>query len=167
MFAAVGTVGAVVVALRQISRQERRSLHVDCRQAIASPANGITVNLVTLRGTNDGFRPVKITQAYIQTDDGRMIVAPLSGYGDSLPKLLLDGESVEVAWEWETLNKARTEQGFSRYLYAFFTDTVGRVYVAPYPGIEKRRVGPPWRRRTVWEPRRRAVLESPAGRGDS
>jgi hypothetical protein len=87
-----------------------------------------------------------------------MIFAPTSGYGDSLPKLLLDGESVEVAWEWDVLAKARTEQGFSRYLYAFFTDTVGRDYAAPYPGIQRRRLGPPWRRRTVWEPRRPAAL---------
>jgi hypothetical protein len=152
VFAAVGTVGAVIVALRQIRRQERHSLNVWCSAAIASPQTGETVDLIALRGTNDGFRPIKITQAYIQTDDSRMVFAHTTPWSDQLPMLLLEGESIEVSWERAGLEQSRQDLGFAHYLFAFFTDTVGNVYAAPYPAVTRRHVGPPWKRRLRWDP---------------
>jgi hypothetical protein len=152
VFAAIGTVGAVIVALGQTRRQERRSLHVECRLAVASPVEGMAVNLVTLRGTNDGHRPIKVTQAYIQTDRALKIFAVPTPWSDQLPKLLLEGESVEVSWDRDKLEQAKSEQGFSRYLYGFFTDTIDGVYPGAYPGVDRKRVGPPWKRRIEWEP---------------
>lgn len=152
IFAAIGTVGAVIVALRQIRRQERRRLHVECRLAITEPTPGNYLNVVALRGTNEGQRPIKVTQAYMQTDDSRMIFAHFTPWSDSLPKLLLDGESVEVGWEADKLEKAKADEGFKHYLYGFFTDTVGRVYPGAYPGVKVRRRGLPWKRHVEWEP---------------
>jgi hypothetical protein len=59
---------------------------------------------------------------------------------------------VELSWERATLDQAKAQNGFSHYLFAFFTDTIGNVYAAPYPGVKRRRTGPSWRRRTVWTP---------------
>jgi hypothetical protein len=74
VFAAVGTVGAVVVALWQTRRQGRRKLVVRCSQAVIGDIENI--NVLTLRGTNDGPRPVKLTMAYVMTDDGRQVYSP-------------------------------------------------------------------------------------------
>jgi hypothetical protein len=152
LFTAIGTVGTVVVALRQIRRQEQRRLHVECRMAVASLSATRSVNLITLRATNTGPRPVKLTQAYVQTDDSRKIYSPPTDIGDKLPILLLDGESAEISWEQARLDQARVDEGFSNYLFAFFTDTMDNIFSAPYPGMKQVRQGPPWRRRTDWIP---------------
>jgi hypothetical protein len=61
VFAAVGTVGAVAVALWQIQRQGRRSLVVKCSLAVIADAQNI--HTIALRGTNNGARPIKLTMA--------------------------------------------------------------------------------------------------------
>jgi hypothetical protein len=164
VFAAVGTVGAVVLALSQTRRQGRRSLIVECRQGIAAISAVEAVPLIVLRATNDGPRPIKVVQAYVQTDDSRKIVSPFTRFGEQLPQLLLDGESVEIAWEATRLEESRVTEGVPHYLFAYFVDTVGRVYPAPYPGVDKVTSGPPWKRRVTWKPRApHASPESPPG----
>lgn len=152
VFAATGTVGAVIVALQQIRRQERRHLTVHCRPAVAAPDPATAVQLVTLRATNDGLRPVKISQAYVQTDASTKVFARLTSWSASLPILVLPGESIEVSWARDDLEQTKKREGFHRYLFAFFEDTVGHIYPAPYPGIEQRPRGPPWKRRDEWLP---------------
>jgi hypothetical protein len=76
VFAAVGTVGAVIVALWQVSRQGRRSLDVRCSSAVIGEA--IPIHVVALRGTNDGSRPIKLTMAYLMTSDGRQVYSPFT-----------------------------------------------------------------------------------------
>lgn len=110
------------------------------------------MDLVTLRGTNDGRRAIKVTQAYIQTDDARMIFARMTPWSDQLPKFVVEGESLEVSWERAVLEQAKIDQSVPNLLFAFFTDTLGDVYPAAYPGVQRKRIGPPWKRRTVWEP---------------
>ena len=151
-FAAVGTVGAVIVALHQIRRQERRRLSVQCRSAVAGVSATIAQHHVTLRATNDGLRPVKITQAYIATSDHRQTFSTYLPGSDELPKLVLEGESVEIAWSLENLDKIKAKEGFDRYLYAFFTDTLGNLYSDAYPGMKRVRRGWPWKRIDQWEP---------------
>lgn len=145
-FAAVGTVGAVVVALRQSFNQGQRKLMVRCSQAIIGDVENIGV--LTLRGTNDGPRPVKVSMAYLMTDDGRQVNSPFTPHSATLPILLNEGESAEVFWTRKNLEELR-RQDDCNYLYAFFTDVLGEVYIAPYPGVVARRKG--LRRQVVYE----------------
>lgn len=144
VFAAFGTVAAVIVALRQARRSERRQLMVECRLAVTGDQR-----IVTLRATNDGPRAIKLTMAYLQTDDNRKIVVlPIPGIGDPLPKVILDGESAEVFWPQDQLADARDEHGFSGYYYAFFIDSMGNVYLADFPGTTRRMK---WQWRKGWK----------------
>lgn len=149
VFAAVGTVGAVAVALWQIQRQGRRSLVVKCSLAVIADAQNI--HTIALRGTNNGARPIKLTMAYLMSQDGRQIVSPFLPHGDRLPKVLLDGESVDVFWDQSNLQQVKESEGVD-FLYAFFMDVLGNVYKAPFPGVAVKRRG-------LW---RRSVFELPA-----
>lgn len=57
VFAAIGTVGAVAVALWQILRQGRRNVIVRCSQAVIGDVE--TIHALSVRATNDGPRPVR------------------------------------------------------------------------------------------------------------
>ena len=83
-FAALGTVGAVVVALWQILSQGRRSLVV--KSSLCVIADVQSIRAVSLRGTNDGPRPIKLTMAYLMSQDGQQVVSPLLPHGDRLPR---------------------------------------------------------------------------------
>jgi hypothetical protein len=154
VFAAVGTVGAVVVALWQVQRQGRRSLAVKCSRVVIGDVQ--TIHGLALRGSNDGSRPIKLTMAYLMSEDGRQVVSPFLPHGDRLPKALQDGESVDVFWDQGNLQQIEAREGVV-FLYAFFLDILGNVYKAPYPGVITRRKG--IRRRQVFEP-----PEKPSGR---
>jgi hypothetical protein len=138
VFAALGTVGAVIVALRQIRHQEKRSLRVKCDLGVIADTENLHV--VGVRATNDGFRPVKVTMAYLMTDTGMQVISPFTRHSDKLPKTLQDGESAEVFWLQENLDKLKAE-GSGNPLYAFYMDVLGDVYKAPYPGVKERRKG--------------------------
>jgi len=69
-----------------------------------------------------------------------------------LPASLVDGESVTMYWQLSTLESIKQEQGFSHYVAAYFTDPLGTMYAAPYPGVKIKRKGWPWRRRTEYVP---------------
>jgi hypothetical protein len=162
IFAAVGTVGAVAVALWQIARQGRRNVKVTCGLAVTPDER-----VVGLRATNDGPKAVELTMAYIQTNDGRKVVSPfVAGMGDSLigGKLLLEGESAEVFWRQSALAQVRATDAFDGYWFAFFQDTLGNVYWDTFPGTKRKRR---WKVRRSWRPLRRVVtFELPAPEDD-
>jgi hypothetical protein len=162
IFAAVGTVGAVAVALWQISRQGQRNVTVTCGLAV-TPDDRV----VGLRAANEGPKAVELTMAYIQTNDGRKVVSPFAqGMGDSLVggKLLLEGESAEVFWRQSALAQARVAEAFDGYWFAFFQDTLGNIYSDTFPGTERKRR---WKLRRSWRPLRRVVtFELPAPEDD-
>ena len=111
---------------------------------------------MSLQATNTGERLVKLTMAYLLTDDGRSVVAkffvlPTLGMNvitsmerSPLPESLVDGESVTVHWQLSTLDEIKTREGFNNYLCAYFTDPLGNMYSAPYPGVKVKRKGWPW-----------------------
>jgi hypothetical protein len=145
VFAAVGTVGAVIVALWQILHQGARSLVVKCTGAVIGDTPA--VHALALRGTNDGSRPINLTMAYLMTKDGQQIISPFLRYSDQLPKVLSEGESVDVFWSQDNLAQVKDNESVE-YLYAFFMDVLGNVYKAPYPGVVMKRKG--LRRREVF-----------------
>lgn len=134
VFAAVGTVGAVIVALAQSRGQTRRSVTVDGSMAVTDLGLG-PVHMYVIRATNTGWRPVKIVSAALLSNDGRTVVSPpIGGIGEALPKVLADGESVEYFFDADKLERAKAENGFTAYRAAFFRDTLGNVYATAFPG---------------------------------
>jgi hypothetical protein len=162
VFAALGTVGAVAVALWQVQRQGRRNVKVTCGLA-ATPEE----YLVGLRAVNEGPKAVELTMAYIETNDGRKVVSPfVAGRGDSLigGQLLLEGQSAEVFWRQSALAEVRVTDGFDGYWFAFFQDTLGNVYEDTFPGTQRKQR---WRlRRSSPLVRRVATYELPAPNED-
>jgi hypothetical protein len=154
VFAAIGTVGAVAVALWQSARREKRRLITECRLGIVL-MNDQPIDILTLRGTLDSFRPVTVTGAYLRTDDGRQVVAPRRIFSDNLPKKLHeDGEvTIELTWETSALDDLKAKEGFRHYLFAYFTDSANGVYPAAFPGVKHKRKGLPWKRRDHWQPK--------------
>ncbi len=156
VFAALGTVGAVIVALWQISRQSKRSLVVKCSSAVTGDSQ--FSHVIAFRATNDGQRPIKLDMAYLRADDGQQIFGRFTPFSDQLPKVLVDGESVTVFWSQDVLREIAENEGV-KYLYAYFTDALGQVYDAPYPGVVTKRKG--LRRRRSYE-----LPEDSAKRGE-
>ncbi len=146
VFAAVGTVGAVIVALWQVARQGRRSVIVSCSSAVTGDPQFSQV--ISLGGTNDGSRPIKLNMAYLRATDGRQVFGRFTPFSDDLPKTLEDGESVQVFWSQPMLAELAAEEDV-QYLYAYFTDTLGHVCDTPYPGVSEMRTG--LRRKRVYE----------------
>lgn len=156
VFAAVGTVGAVVVALWQVLRQSKRNLIVKCSSAVTGDPQFSRV--IAVSGTNDGQRPIKLDMAYLQAEDGRQIVGRFTPFSDKLPAVLVDGESVTVFWSQDDLSEIAERESVN-YLYAYFTDALGQVYSAPYPGVVVKRKG--LRRRKVFVPPEGSSTEQP------
>jgi hypothetical protein len=157
VFAAVGTVGAVVVALWQSQRRDRRSLKVTSWTQQGTSRQGQEVPVIWLRGTNDGHRPIKVPEVFLATGDGGRGSHEQVTKSDALPRLVEVGESVDVGWERSVLELAADETGAS-YRYGFFVDTLGNIYEGPLPGFERKRSGILWGRRTDWRPANGSVV---------
>jgi hypothetical protein len=153
VFAAVGTVGAVVVALWQSQRRDRRSLDVTSWRQRKTSRHGQEVLEIWLRGTNDGRRPITVPEVWLATDDDPRMPVPgdqVSG-SNPLPKLLREGETLDLGWEEPVLELAA--KAGAKYLYGFFIDTLGNIYEGPLPGVERKRSRILWRRRPDWRPK--------------
>lgn len=130
VFAAGGTIGAVIVALRQSARATRRRLAVHCRPCVVPDYTDKA--LISISATNVGPRPVKVTMGYFMTANGsQVLVLPLR-FSTSLPVTLQDGESVEPFFERDGLDQVAAD-GDTEIVYGFLTDTAGQVYRAWYP----------------------------------
>ena len=114
-FAAIGTVGAVIVALWQTRRRDKYKVHVVCNWGLTGDDE--IGNLLSLQATNTGERLVKLTMAYLLTNDHRTVVASfffsqtpqsfMTGIQESpLPASLVDGESVTMYWQLSTLDSS-------------------------------------------------------------
>jgi hypothetical protein len=153
VFAAIGTVGAVMVALWQTWRQGQRRMRVQCRLGVTPDER-----VVTLRGINEGAKAIEITMAYLSSDTGQTIICTFyPGIGDNLigGKLVLEGQSVEVVWKLSLLGQTREQEGFKGYQFAHFVDTLGNVYADTFPGTRRRHN---LNLRWSWRPLRRSVV---------
>jgi hypothetical protein len=131
--AAIGTVGAVVVALRQSRTATKRSLVVRCQHAVLPDLPKSDV--ISLSATNNGFRPVKITMGYFMLDDGWQLVQIPGMFSTQLPATLQDGESVNLFFDRDGLEHLSSERN-AQIAYGFLTDTASGVYKAWYPGYK-------------------------------
>ena len=132
--AAVGTVGAVVVALWQVRGQPKCDLNVSARIAVigALPGRAVSVSV-----TNDGYRPIKINgPPEFMLDDGYKIVAMPLAVGERPPLMLLDGESATFLFDQESLDLGTAGKGCT-YTYVHVWDAAGNVWWTPFPGYRE------------------------------
>jgi hypothetical protein len=158
-FAAVGTVGAVVVALWQVRRQEKRDIRVRCTRTFVD-TNVESVEVISLRATNRGPRAVTLATVSLVGDNGiEASPPPFPQASDrmpttELPITLTDGKSAEILWSISVLEELKVGWGCEAFLYAFFTDSLGNMYRAPFPGVKRKL------KREGWHLRREYVVSA-------
>jgi hypothetical protein len=132
VFAAIGTVGAVIVALWQVLRQDKRRLEVRCgsnvrvRQAVTIPT------LVAIR-TNVGRKTIQIQRVQTCFADGSR--GPMPVLHGTFPTLE-EGDSDTLEWDFDQL--VQIEEAQDQPIVAIqFTDTFGNRYFGNYPGVRR------------------------------
>lgn len=147
LLAAVGTVGAVALALEQSRRAIRQGqvqLSVRCRVAIAAPPEG-TIQTYTVTATNVGLRQVTVTGAQFMLKDRQQVfVIPLY-FSDALPAVLADGQSVALHYERGVVDQVAQDAG-SEIDYVFVHDSADNSYQTTFPRVRDVEAGPPGRR---------------------
>jgi hypothetical protein len=64
-----------------------------------------------------------------------------------LPITLTDGKSAEILSSMSVLEELKVGWGCEAFLYAFFTDSLGNMYRAPFPGVKRKLKREGWRLR--------------------
>jgi hypothetical protein len=136
-FAAIGTIGAVVMALWQTRRQERYGLSIQGRILVTRKTNNPSKweSLVEFVATNTGRRPITIAEARMEfkSADGMMIGVMRTDKNP--PRVTLaPGEQVLVAWDRDEIEQTRMGMNGEPFTHCEFVDSLGNVYSAPYPG---------------------------------
>jgi hypothetical protein len=147
--AAIGTVGAVIVALWQSARRDRRILKVDCALMGIADDSGSYLRVLA---TNDGHRPVRLRfpPTFVAlANDGKTRIA----YGvealdekksDSLPRTLEDGDSVMFVYDYRQMLQFERAQNWRGFESANIQDVLGNRFDGAYVGVKTRR-RLPWR----------------------
>lgn len=155
VLAAGGTIGAVVLSLCLVQRGQRPRITVHCHSGIrviprsfvmaGGPTDNVAV--INLRATNEGARTVTLSEVYVRTENGFAVAVLDPSVRQHFPKVLQPGENLTVGWP---RGQIAEETGFAedRFYVAYFMDTVGRPYSAPYPGVKvvRRLCGRPLRK---------------------
>jgi hypothetical protein len=136
-FAAVGTVGAVIVALWQARAQERYGLQVSTRSlaSIDLKGGGDHQVLIELIGVNHGRRPITINDAELGFDVGPVRFSVGRADDNEFPITLRPGDRAVASWDKEKAERLRAEQGGEPFTHATFVDSFGNDYSAPVPGV--------------------------------
>jgi hypothetical protein len=141
VFAAVGTVGAVIVALWQIIRQDQRRMRVRCNRTISDLAPAST-SVMAMTGINVGRTPIRVTDAEAKFEHGEEwpLMAPA---GDQLPAVVEPGAELHIVWDHEIQGDFKPDEAKRIVAYGF-RDSLGNAYWALHPNTTMKRRG--WRR---------------------
>jgi hypothetical protein len=148
IIAAWGAVLATGLATWQLMRHRRRLRIVVLPAYDTSGPNGV-VELWSVRVVNIRERPIEVRAVGLVLPGGiRQFGGQVGLYGSDapslLPALLGDGESVQVYFGLETGVEPDSIEG------AFAQDTLGREYVAHYPGRSPRKRWRAWKAERAW-----------------
>lgn len=141
-FAAIGTVGAVAVALWQSSqaaRRDRRRVQMRMAGVLASdPPPRVMVKI-----TNESFRPVRFEfPPYLvaRRPDGTRIALgaqPTEEESSHLPRTIGDGETLIFVWNSYDIRDESIRNGTLQPLFAHAHDALDNHFECPYPGVNK------------------------------
>lgn len=131
-----GSILATIVAVSQLLQKRRR---VKVSGHFSTPLGPTPMpNLLTVRATNIGHRPVTISSAGILRPGGETF----QGFMDALtggavfPADLSDGHSVEMRFFYDELvQKIRAMNLRPEELKVYARDSTGRVWSAPIPTL--------------------------------
>ncbi|HEV7773996.1 MAG TPA: hypothetical protein VGO48_11995 [Conexibacter sp.] len=140
VFAALGTVGAVAIALWQTVGPKQAKLTVHCWYGEKREGDGRRHPTLTLSATHVRGPGILLQTAYLTTDGTS---GPLVDGGEgstTLPALLHPGQSAQVTWDVGLLKKVlelMKHQGGSdtAFVSAMFVDSLGRRHEAALPQI--------------------------------
>jgi hypothetical protein len=152
-FAAVGTVGAVIVALWQTRRQERYGLAVEGKTLIKRDMHRPNKwdTRIEFVATNTGRRAITIAEARLEFKSADGIMVGVMRTDNEAERVTLGpGEQVVVAWDGDEIEATRKEMNGEPFMHCDFIDSLNNIYSAPYPG---RRVS-----RKNWRLQRRYVM---------
>lgn len=127
-------------------------MKVECRSALLALAEPPEkpFHAVELFGTNIGRRPIRIEAAFVASATTRRYFwSSFLPESDDLGATLGEGDSVRVFFSLEALEQERIRDNGGPSLYAYFTDPLGNIYSAPYPGVKVKRKGIRRRRKYV------------------
>lgn len=139
VFAAVGTVGAVCVALWQTVGQERFGLQLTSNSVLTIDPEGDHTVVLQMTGVNLGRRPIRINEAkfgLVVAPEVIIYMSPVAG--TDLPTTLDPGDEVVAAWDKAACERIQEEQGGTLTHFEFI-DSLGKKYVVPIPGMRATR----------------------------
>jgi hypothetical protein len=145
VFASVGTVAAVIVALLVAFRRPSASLKVRCNKGPVPLPDGRGFRMtVFLSAVNDGQRSVRVNRAFFRFESGERTPMPLQK-GTELPAVLNPEDEVLLSWDDDDFKLIHETLSLPRFTSCGFTDSLGNSYSAPFAGMKLSRTG--WRRR--------------------
>jgi len=113
-------------------RRDTRVVKVTCLPGfVPQPPPGTPSKIISVRAVNQGHRPVEIRSVQFVATTG-VLFWPSKVAGDELPKLIGDGESVNVHFDRDAIEQAAAQEGF-RLAHAAAYDADANAYAAPYP----------------------------------
>jgi hypothetical protein len=133
VFAAIGTVAAVAVALWQSGRRQKVQLDVTFSW-VTRADHGKWPRTVELTARNVGVLSIRIDQAVLQLH-GQKMSGVLRTASDLLPHTLTSDDTLTAVWDYDQVEQMREEFGAQPFAFGFFIDVLGRSYSAPYPGV--------------------------------
>jgi hypothetical protein len=135
IIAAYGALLSTVLAVITLVRSSR-GVTVSCTTAIAAPTADRTWEFVVVQAVNKRPRPVTITEAGLQTSDGKFFTQAASNMGRKpLPTKLDFGDEIEIHFDLPELERVMAEKRPAGVTLtrAFVRDAEGKEYVSRLP----------------------------------
>lgn len=132
-----------IIVFIKDSRKDKRQVRILCNPGFVSipPAflgqEATLIDLITITAVNVGHRPIELKYAGLNLNDGRRYTQLETEVGAfPLPKILGDGESIEIHFELERMTKALNEKGNgSFYTSAYVQDAEGNIFKTNLPRL--------------------------------
>ena len=141
-FAAVGTVSAVAIALRQTSyaaRRDRRRVQMRVAGVLSSdPPPRVMVKI-----TSESFRPIRFDfppyLVAVRPDGTRIAlgVQPIQGESSQLPRTVGDGETLVFVWNAYEVRDESIRNGTVQPLFAHALDALDNHFECAYLGVKE------------------------------
>lgn len=140
VFAALGTVGAVAIALWQTVGPKQTKLTVHCWYGEQHEGSGRPYPTLTLSATHVRGPAILLQTAFLTTDGTSGPLVDGSQGSTMLPALLHPGQSAQVTWDVRLLRTVLEEikrhaGSDTTFVSALFVDSKGQRHGAPLPRI--------------------------------
>ncbi len=140
LIAIYGALLSTIIAVREFTKDKRR-VKVTCKYAFAfPPGSNEALEFISITVVNIGHRPIQIKQAGILLNNKTTITQLESKIGRiPLPKKLEDGESLDIMFDAEKIEKTINDQKKInvKLKKIFVSDAEGNIYTIGLPKFLK------------------------------